>query len=400
MEHLPRTASFDAFYQNFCNTIVSECGYAPFTPSTTTAATLSANLSTTANYDLNSFSDLPRSFSEVVNNDILSYAICEPSPMSNLEDIQTNDNAHVVPNMEQGEEQREQGEQNGDQPPTQPPTQQPTQQSPTQQPTPQPTQQQRSGGGDDDGEETEDDAGGAEDDEEDSQDSGESEDSGEHEPEEEDEEDPAYAPPNRTSKSAKGKRTHGASSASAPKRRKATTARPSPSAQFQPLHHTPQQQQHQHHQAVSFAAPSVSPLSNGFQECKLLNGTTVHVPDDKMDMKWKPFCSYFTKQFRGVTSGDLENVKEVRRRYQLRKSSQKGRTQQRERREQLETQLASIVTYTSDSIITALAPVVSRHVPQARANQLISDLNVAIRELLNAGAVSFPGTSSTSDTPM
>lgn len=71
----------------------------------------------------------------------------------------------------------------------------------------------------------------------------------------------------------------------------------------------------------------------------LESGRSVLLPKEKLDLKWKPFMVFFAR-FR-PTVGDQGKVKHFRRRYQLRKSSEKGRREQRQRQRELEAQVAA-----------------------------------------------------------
>lgn len=116
---------------------------------------------------------------------------------------------------------------------------------------------------------------------------------------------------------------------------------------------------------------------------KLQSGHTIHLSKKQLDMTLKDFLRYFRANFRQVSTHDEDEVKVFRRRYQLRKSSKKGRDEQRERQRQLEIQVqeASKSRLSVDKVLDAIGPVVQEFIRDpAMSNQLLRDMSRALNE--------------------
>jgi hypothetical protein len=133
-------------------------------------------------------------------------------------------------------------------------------------------------------------------------------------------------------------------------------------------------------QSAAHTGKNSSAGSNGETEWlpfTLQSGKEVGLSVAQLDRPLKDFMRYFRAHFREATKQDDDQVRVFRRRYQLRKSSKKGRDEQRQRQQQLERQVqeAARTRLGVDQVMDVIQPIIKHYLPDARTGEvLLSEL--------------------------
>lgn len=122
----------------------------------------------------------------------------------------------------------------------------------------------------------------------------------------------------------------------------------------------------------------------GMLPFELQSGAVVSIPVHVLDQQWKDFLSYFRTHCRAATKADEAEVKVFRRRYQLRKSSKRGRDEQRERQRTLERQVVEATQSQSvvraERVVAVLEPVVRQYLTNPlKYNAMLADMLFTLR---------------------
>lgn len=108
------------------------------------------------------------------------------------------------------------------------------------------------------------------------------------------------------------------------------------------------------------------------------SGRAVQISVDMLEKKAKIFFSYFEKTFRPAKA-DVVAIKQLRRKHQLRKSSQKGRREQKIKNESLQAELERLSTMSAE-LLTMFRESVNRHVPAAYRSALLAEVTEAVQD--------------------
>lgn len=126
---------------------------------------------------------------------------------------------------------------------------------------------------------------------------------------------------------------------------------------------------------LTVSAPSASRMV----PFDMQNGRRIQVPLSMMEKKAKLFFQYFEKTFH-PSKADMSAMKLLRRKHQLRKSSQKGRREQKIKNECMVAELERLSSTTASDVLHIVRACVSRHVPAAARAGLLAEVSAALQD--------------------
>eukprot|EP00048_Salpingoeca_helianthica_P014772 m.223482 g.223482 ORF g.223482 m.223482 type:complete len:271 (-) comp16260_c0_seq1:241-1053(-) len=116
---------------------------------------------------------------------------------------------------------------------------------------------------------------------------------------------------------------------------------------------------------------------------ELTGGRVVLVPITMYEMKMRDFERIFRAQFH-ASPEDVSLGRKSRRRFQLRKSSQKGRDEQRQRERELQSRLQTARTVNVQAILELIRDSVVRHVAPESQAVLLQEIAAGLTTMHNA----------------
>jgi hypothetical protein len=122
-----------------------------------------------------------------------------------------------------------------------------------------------------------------------------------------------------------------------------------------------------------------APSSSKTVAFDMQSGRRIDVPLAMLEKRAKAFFQYFEKNFQ-PNKADVNAMKVLRRKLQLRKSSQKGRREQKIKNECILAELERLGSTRAADVLNIVRASVNRHVPAAARAHLLAEVSAALQD--------------------